>query len=152
VHLVQRVREFRDDLGQTGLSFRADQFHDLARLLHDRPVQGFDFYSFVLRPRQLAHAGSRQGLLRAMGIADSEATAILRVEKTRVEAPADLQAAVAGHRPGETINLAVRRDDSRQTIKVALGAFGLWEGESDEPIGEWLRRLLEGRAPYAEGS
>jgi putative serine protease PepD len=78
--------------------------------------------------------------------------AITRVEKTRVEAPADLQAAVAGYRPGETISLVVTRDDEQQTIKVALGAFGIWEGESEEPVRELLRRLLEGRAPFSEGS
>jgi S1-C subfamily serine protease len=78
--------------------------------------------------------------------------AIIRVDKTRVEAPADLQAAVAGYRPGETINLVVYRDDSRQRIKVALGAFGIWEGESEEPVRELLRQLLEGRLPNSEDS
>lgn len=81
-----------------------------------------------------------------------EGDAILRLEKTRVEAPADLQAAVAGHRPGETIRLVVRRDDSRQRIKAALGAFGIREGESEEPVRERLRRLLEGRFPHSEDS
>jgi hypothetical protein len=79
-------------------------------------------------------------------------TCVIRVEKTRVAAPADLQVAIAGYRPGETVSLVVSRDEARQTIKVELGAFGVWEGESDEPVRELLRRLLEARFPLSEGS
>jgi len=73
--------------------------------------------------------------------------AILRVDKTRVEAPADLQTVIAGYRPGETVRLKIIRDDERQTIEVELGAFGALDGEGQEEARELIRRFLEGRLP-----
>ncbi len=138
-----------DDFAGWRLRERARERQRLPRLLSPRPWLGVRVAPGTERGVTVERVipggpAARAGL--------KEGDAILRVEKTRVEAPADLQAAVAGHRPGETINLVVRRDDSRQTIRVALGAFGVWEGESDEPVRDWLRRMLEGRFPHAEDS
>jgi type II secretory pathway component PulC len=138
-----------DDFAGWGRREQARQQERLPRLLSPRPWLG------VRVATGTGRGVSVEGVIPG-GPADraglKEGDAIIRVEKTRVEAPADLQAAVAGYRPGETIRLVVNRGDSRQKIKVALGAFGTWEGESEEPVRELLRRLLEGRSPYSEGS
>ena len=137
-----------DDFAGWGRREQARQRERLPRLLAPRPWLG------VRVATGTGRGVSVEGVIPG-GPADraglKEGDAIIRVEKTRVEAPADLQAAVAGYRPGETISLVVSRDDSRQTIKVALGAFGIWEGESEAPVRELLRQLLEGRSPYSEG-
>lgn len=76
--------------------------------------------------------------------------AIPRVDKTRVEAPADLQMAIARYRPGETVRLVILRGDARKKIEVELGAFGIWEGEIDDEPRQLLKRFLEGRFPSSE--
>jgi S1-C subfamily serine protease len=73
--------------------------------------------------------------------------AILRVEKTRVEAPADLQMAIAKYRPGESVQLVILRDDARQKVDVELGLFGVLQGRGEEAR-ELLQWFLDGRFPF----
>lgn len=75
---------------------------------------------------------------------------VIRVDETRVEAATDLQAAIAGYRPGETVRLTVLRDDVRREIEVELGAFGIWEGTIDAEPRKVLKWFLEGRLPLEE--
>jgi type II secretory pathway component PulC len=119
----------------------------LHRLLSPRPWLGVRIGSGAGRGVSVAgvlpgspadRAGLKQG------------DAILRVDKTRVEAPADLQMAIAGYRPGETVRLVILDDDSRKEIEVELGAFGIWEGEIDGEPRRLLKRFLEGRFPFSE--
>jgi hypothetical protein len=124
-----------------------DRRRQLPRLLSPRPWLGIQIGS-----------GAGRGVLVAGVLPGSPADvaglksgdAIVRVDKTRVEAPADLQAAIAGCKPGETVRLVVNRDDSRKEIEVELGAFGIWEGESNEDARQLLKRFLEGRFPRPE--
>ena len=67
---------------------------------------------------------------------------VVRVDKTRVEAPADLQAAIAGRRPEETARLVVRRDGERHTVKVMLGTFAEWRFRIVERFDEEVRDAL----------
>jgi predicted metalloprotease with PDZ domain len=68
---------------------------------------------------------------------------ILRINKTRVEAVADLQMQVAGYSPGETVHLVVKRNDGRKKIDVELGAFAGWHGDISELTEPQVRQLLE---------
>jgi superoxide dismutase, Cu-Zn family len=72
--------------------------------------------------------------------------AILQVDKTRVEAAADLKVAIGGRHPGETVKLVVRRDDRRKTFEVELGSFAAWHAAfsqlTEEEIGQLVHELL----------
>ncbi len=80
--------------------------------------------------------------------------AILRVDKTRVEAHADLKAAIESRRPAETITLVVRRDGERQKVQVTLGTFADWhrtlEQRTERQLREVLRDLAAASADLAE--
>ena len=67
---------------------------------------------------------------------------IVRVDKTRVEAPADLQAAIAERRPEETVRLTVRRDGERLPVKVELGTFARWHHRIVERFDQKARDVL----------
>ena len=80
--------------------------------------------------------------------------AILRVDNTRVEAAADLQAAIAEQRPGKTVKLVVRRNGERKSFDVELGSFARWHGDvgllSDFEVRELLSELLATPLAMAE--
>jgi predicted metalloprotease with PDZ domain len=119
----------------------------LHRLLSPRPWLGIHVSATLDRGVSIAHVVPRSPADFA-GLKAGDA--ILRVDKTRVEAPADLQAAIASYRPGETVRLVVLHDDSSETVKVELGAFGIWEGANEEQTRQLFRRLWEGRWPFSE--
>ncbi len=79
---------------------------------------------------------------------------IVRVDKTRVEAPADLQAAIAARRPEETVRLVVRRDGERHTVRVTLGTFAEWHfrsvGRFDQEVRDVLGDLVAAALDMAE--
>lgn len=68
---------------------------------------------------------------------------ILRINKTRVEAVADLQMQVAGCSPGETVHLVVKRKDGREKVDVELGVFAGWHGDISQLNEPQVRQLLE---------
>jgi superoxide dismutase, Cu-Zn family len=80
--------------------------------------------------------------------------AILQIDNTRVEAASDLKMAIFGRKPGETINLVVRRDDQRKTFSVELGVFAEWHADvarlNDGEVRELVHELLTAPLVLAE--
>lgn len=80
--------------------------------------------------------------------------AILRVDKTRVEAHSDLQAAIESRQPEETVTIVVLSDDERQKVQVTLGTFADWhralEQRTERQIREVIRDLAAASADLAE--
>ena len=83
-----------------------------------------------------------------------EGDAILQIDKTRVEAAADLKVAVMGREPGETVKLVIRRDDQRKPVTVELGTFAKWHADvaqlTDVEVRELLQELLTAPLSLAE--
>lgn len=67
---------------------------------------------------------------------------IVRVDKTRVDSPADVRAAIAARRPEEAIRLVVRRDGERQTMDVTLATFARWHRRIAERFDDDVRDVL----------
>jgi len=140
-------KEFQARLGG-GDDFAGSAPRDrMRRLFSPRPWLGVRIGSSTGRGVSVARVLPASPADRA-GLQHGDA--ILRVDQTRVKSPTDLQAAIRDHKPGETVRLAIRRDDARRTIEVELGAMGIWEGESREATRRLLERLLEDRYPSTE--
>ena len=69
--------------------------------------------------------------------------AIVRVDKTRMEAASDLQVAIAGRRPGDKVQLVIDREGTRMTIDVELDSFRRWHGDIATLTEDEVRMLAE---------
>jgi len=82
------------------------------------------------------------GSVRSGGAADragvEEGDVVLSVNETSVDAPNELQSAVARHRPGETVALTVWRNGTRRSVSVQLmsrdaPAYQGWVSDQGNP-------------------
>ncbi len=68
---------------------------------------------------------------------------ILRVDKTRVEAPSDLQMAIREHKPDDTVRLVVKRNGQRQHLNLQLGSLAHWNSDVSQLTDREARKLAE---------